>query len=186
MALPHRKQQTKKPGTLPKEFLETVSKLFQEQFEKESSGSSFMSYGALYPNEVILCVSLANPKSLAAASMHLSSDLPKDVSENPEKVTERLQTMVDMAASWFAQCFQGGSGLDAVLEEMRELDPAWQEVDWEGNTVFVKINKDNYTLERAANDFLKKAGFEESDESLLDELEGDSEDDEDGGSHQIH
>lgn len=185
MRLPTRKQQTKKPGTLPKEFLQTVAKLFQEQFDKESGGSSFMSYGALYPNEVILCVSLANPKSLAAASMHLSSDLPKDVSEKPEKVTEKLQVMVDMAASWYAQCFQGGAGLDAVLQEMNELDPSWQEVDWEGDTVFVKINKDNYALEGAASEFLKKAGFEESGDDLLDELDEESGDDE-GGSHQIH
>lgn len=185
MRLPTRNQQTKKPGTLPKEFLDTVSKLFQEQFKKESAGATFLTYGALYPNEVILCVSLTDPKTLAAASMHLSSDLPKDVSENPEKVTEKLQVMVDMAASWFAQCFQGGKGLDAVLEEMRELDPSWQEVDWEGSTVFVKINKDNYTLERAANDFLRQAGFEESGEDLLDELD-DGSDEEGGGSHQIH
>lgn len=189
MALPTRKKHTKKPGTLPKDFLRTVAKLFQDQFKKEASGASFLAYGDLYPDEVVLCVSLSHPKQLQAASMHISCDLPKSVGENPEQVTEKLQSMVDVAASWFAQCFQGGKGLEAVLEEMRDQDPTWQEFEWEKNTLFVKLNKDNYTLEKAASDFLKKAGFEDDGDDLLEDEENDGGDDDGdggGGSRQLH
>jgi hypothetical protein len=163
MPLPKRKKSTQKPSSLPKEFLHTVASLFEDQFKKITKGSTFLVYGDLYPDEVIFCASLSNPKSLRAASIHLSADLPKGLAESPEKLTEILKGLVDVAASWFSQSLEGGEGLDSVLSEMADMDPNWQEVEWENATIFVKINKDNYTLEKAAKDFLKKAGFEEED-----------------------
>lgn len=189
MALPARKKHSKKPGTLPKDFLLTVAKLFQDQFKKELGGASFLAYGDLHHDEVVLCISLSHPKQLQSASMHISIDLPKSIGENPEKVTEKLQVMVDVAASWFAQCFQAGKGIETVLNELREMDPGWQEFEWEKETLFVKLNKDNYTLEKAASDFLKKAGFKEDADDLLGEEEDDIDDGEDedgGGSRQLH
>jgi hypothetical protein len=182
MALPSRKRHIQKPSSLPKEFLRTVAELFTEQFKKKLEGATFLVFGDLHGDEVVLCVSLSHPKSLRAASMHISSDMPKDVAENPEKVTEKLKGMVDVAASWFGQCFESGNGLDAVLAEMTDLDPAWQEVEWEGGNLFVKLNRDNYVLEKAANDFLKKSGFEADDEDIEDELEELLGDDDDSSS----
>jgi hypothetical protein len=171
--LPTKKRQKKKPTTLPKDFLRSVSELFSKQFKSKVEGATFLVYGDLYGDEAVLCVSLSHPKSLRAASFHLSSELPKGVAENPEKVTERLKSMVDVAASWFSQCFQSGTGLDAVLAEMADSDPNWQEFEWEGNQLFVKLNRDNYALESAASNFLKKAGFEDDGGDVL-------ENDEDG------
>ena len=103
MPLPSRKRHTKTPSNLPKDFLKTVADLFGEQFKGKLKGSSFLVYGDLHGDEVVLCISLSHPKTLRAASMHISSDLPKDVGEKPEKVTEQLKGMVDVAASWFSQ-----------------------------------------------------------------------------------
>jgi hypothetical protein len=175
MLLPTRKRQKKKPSALPKEFLRSVSELFGKQFKSKLSGATFLVYGDLYGDEAVLCVSLSHPKSLRAASLHLSSELPKDISENPEKVTERLKTMVDVAASWFNQCFEAGSGLESVLAEMGDAEPLWQEFDWEGCQLFVKLNRDNYTLENAASSFLKKAGFSDEGDDVLDEIDEDEE-----------
>ncbi|MGZ3707165.1 MAG: hypothetical protein ACXVA8_14135, partial [Bdellovibrionota bacterium] len=72
MALPHRKRQNKKPSALPKEFLHTVSTLFEKQFKKNLAGSSFLAYADLYGDEVVLGISLSHPKSLPAASLHVS------------------------------------------------------------------------------------------------------------------
>ena len=180
MVLPSRKRHTKQPTELPKEFLHTVSDLFKKQFKKDLSGESFLVYGALHADEVVLVISLSHPKTLRSASMHVSADLTGDAAEKPEKVTEQLKGMVDVAASWFAQCFQAGKGLDAVLDEMTDLDPAWQEFEWEGTTLWVKINKDNYALERAADDLLRKAGFDpedDEDEELEKILNGEDDDD---------
>jgi hypothetical protein len=169
--LPHRKKQTKKPTTLPKEFLSTVSKLFQKQFKANLGGATFLAYGDLFADEAVLGVSLSHPKILGAASLHVSADLGEEVAENPGKVTEQLKGMVDVAASWFAQCFEKGKGLETVLAEMKDLDTSWQSVDWEGAPLFVKINRVNYTLEKAAADFLKKKGFSDDGEDTLDELD---------------
>lgn len=180
-ALPTRKRHSKTPASLPKEFLSTVSTLFGEQFKDKLAGSTFLVYGNLFPDEAVLCVSLTHPQSLPAASLHISTDLPKNVGENPEKVTEKLKSMVDVAASWFSQCFQGGAGLETVLGELKEASPTWQEFEWEGAQLFVKLNRDNYTLEGAADEWLKKAGFNQEGDDLLDELEDDAE--EDGHEH---
>jgi hypothetical protein len=179
MKLPTRKQQKKSSAGLPKDFLDTVSGLFSKQFKAKLKGATFLVYGDLYSQEVILCISLNHPKSLTAASLHISSDLTEEVGEKPEKVTERLKSMVDVAASWFSEALDGGKGLESVLDKMEDIDPNWQELEWEGATLFVKLNKVNYALERVADDFLKKSGFEEEDEleAFVKELE---EDDEDG------
>lgn len=181
MKLPTRKRQKKAPTSLPKDFLNTVSDLFKKQFKAKLKGSTFLVYGDLYGDEAVLCVSLSHQKSLQSASMHVSTELPPDTAEKPDKVTEKLKHMVDVAASWFAQSLESGKGLEGVLGEMEDLDPSWQELEWEGHQLFVKINKDNYALERAADDFLKKAGFEEDEEEveeMLDQLLNESGDDE--------
>lgn len=175
MALPNRKKQKKKPTSLPKDFLLTVSTLFQKQFKENLAGSTFLVFGDLYADEAVLGVSLSHPKSLPAASLHVSADLPKNVAENPAKVTERLKVMVDVAASWFSQCFQAGNGLEAVLKEMTDSDPAWQPFEWEETPLYVKLNKTNYTLEKAAADFLKKKGFADDGDDPLDELDEEDE-----------
>ncbi|MGE3260542.1 MAG: hypothetical protein AB7K68_02075 [Bacteriovoracia bacterium] len=183
MRLPTRKRQKKNPTSLPKDFLKTVSDLFKKQFKTKLKGATFLVYGDLYGDEAIFCVSMGHPKSLQSASMHISSELSSDTAEKPEKVTERLKLMVDVAASWFAQSLESGKGLEGVIEEITDLDPAWQELEWEGHALFVKINKDNYALERAADDFLKKAGFEEDEDDVDEMLEKllNEDDDEDGG-----
>ena len=176
MELPSRKRHVKAPTSLPKDFLHSVSELFKKQFKGKLTGEAFLTYGALYPNEVVFAISLTHPKSLRSASLHVSADLTEEVGEKPEKVTEQLQHMVDVAASWFAQCFEAGKGLEAVLGEMEDMDTAWQDVSWEGKPLFVKLNRVNYALEHAANDLLRKAGFDPEDDEDEDVDLGDVED----------
>ena len=83
--------------------------------------------------------------------------------------------MVDVAASWFSQCFQKGNGLEPVLAELGDMDPAWQPFEWEGQKLHVKLNKTNYTLEKAADDFLKKQGFTDDGDDLMDEIDDEDE-----------
>lgn len=160
MKLPSRLKHKNPPHTLPKEFIHNVGSLMGKQFKTKLQGSTFLVYGNLYPDEVVVCVSLNHPKSLRAASLHISSELPKKTVEAPDVVTDCLKDMVDVAASWYAQALEKGQGLDSVLEEMGEMKPDWQEIEWEKRTLFVKLNRDNYSLERAADDFLKKAGID--------------------------
>jgi hypothetical protein len=183
MNLPTRKRHTKSPTNLPKEFLNSVSTLFKEQFGEKLTGESFLVYGALYTSEVLLGISLSHPKTLRAGTMVTSMDMSEDVGEKPEKVTEQLKVMVDVSASWFAQCFETGKGLEAVLDEMADVDTTWQELEWEKSHLFVKLGRENFALERAADDLLRKAGFDpnddEDEDAMLDEIL--NEDDNHGG-----
>ena len=187
MALHHRKKQKSKPSALPKEFLKTVESLFQKQFKKHLDGAAFLVFADLYPNEVILCISLAHPKSLRSVSVYISKDL-KNATDSPEKVTEKLKSMVDLAASWFAQCFEKGDGLETVLAEMEDLSGAWESLEWDGDALFVLINRDNHVLENAANKFLRDSGIDPEEEEISEEdLEKAIEEMEDElGGHKLH
>ncbi len=175
MALESRKKQAKKPTPLPKDFIGSLADLFNQQFEKLRKDAEFLVYADLFLDEVVLCVSLTNPKSLRAGSFYLSADLPKQVADNPEKVTEKLKSMIDLAASWFAQSLAGGDGLESVLDAIDELKPGWEPLSWEGETVFVRVNRDNQVLENEANRLLADSGFKEEEEELngVDEPAGD-------------
>ncbi len=185
MAISPRKKQVKQPTSLPKDFVNSVVKLFNQQSGKQKKEADFLVYADLYMNEVVLCVSLTHPKSLRAATIYLSMDLTKDISEKPELVTEKLKVMVDVAASWFAQSLEAGKGLDSVLEAMKDAPNLWETFTWEKEELFVKLNRDNHALENAANKFLKASGFDPDDmddeelekelEEALAEVEGDDE-----------
>ena len=181
MALPTRKKQTKKPNTLPKDFISSVRKLFSDQFKKNRKNASFSIFGDLYFSELVLCVSLTQEKNLRAASFHVGCDLDKSIAENPEKITDTLKVMIDLAASWFAQGFEKGPGLEGILSSMKEVDSTWQEVNWENQVFFVKLDRTHYGLEGAADEFLKRAGFKVEEEEAEEEL-----DDDDSGEGFLH
>lgn len=174
-----RKPQKRAATNLPADFIRSVVELFNDQFKAERGQAEFLVLGALYMDEVLLCVSLTEPKALRAATIYVSMDLPKSVAENPEKVTEKLQKMVDVAASWLAQTYQEskGKGLEPVLDAMSEMPNKWQDFAWEGEKLFVKLNRDNQVLEREADRLLRKAGFDPRESLDEDEAEGGDEDD---------
>lgn len=178
-----RKPQSKKATNLPQDFLRAVSELFNNQFKKERDGAEFLIYGAMYMNEVVLCVSLTHPKTLNAGTMFTSMDLQKGVAENPDQVTEKLKSMVDISASWFGQCFVDSKekGVLAILEAIRDQPDLWQEVTWEKEKLFVRLNRENRALENAADRFLQEKGFDPNEEELTEaELEAALDDDSEG------
>ena len=169
MALPTRKKQAKKPNALPVEFLNSMRKLFDDQFEEQRKDSEFLVYADLYSNEVVFCASLTNASSLRAGSLYISADLAPNISEKPEKVTEQLKSMVDVAASWFAQGFEKSKGLEAILAEIDEASGKWEQFEWEGQDLYAKLNRDNHALEHVADKFLRDAGIDPADEEVTDE-----------------
>ena len=153
-----RKKQVKKAEALPKEFIKSVAELFNKQFKKERSDATFAVQGALYPDEALLCLGLAEVGRLRAISLYIYINLGKTIGVNPEQVTQILKSAMDLAASWFSQCFAESEekGLEAVLAAMDEMDPNWQKVTWEKRTVYVRLSGDNQTLESAADRFLRE------------------------------
>lgn len=158
MVMEPRKRQTDPANQLPLEFIRDVAKLFNSQFQEQRGEGSYSVHGALYKDEVLLCVTLMKVGVLRAASFYASMDLPKKIAENPKQLTENLQAMVDLIASWYHQCFDESelSGIEAVHEAIDELSDGWEAVDWEKKKVYVRVNKDNHTLEAAADQILRE------------------------------
>lgn len=188
-----RKKRSAKPTSLPKDFLVTVSDLFNKQFKKERGVAEFLAFGDLYMDEVVLCVSLTHPKSLAAGTFYSSMDLAPGVQAKPEAVTDLLKNMVDITASWFSQCFTESKekGVDALAEGLKEQPITWQKVAWEDNQIFVLLNRDNHVLENAADRFLKTKGFDPESEEFFDDdalagLSGEDDDGDDEGPGHLH
>jgi hypothetical protein len=169
-----RKKHSQKATDLPKDFIKAVANLFNKQFLKERDDAEFWVYGKLYMNEVLVCVSLSHQKSLRACSFYLSMDLDPAVSAQPEQVTDKIKSMVDVAASWFSQSFSEAKGkqkgLDVILDAMAEMEAEWQATKWDNQDLFVKLNRDNHGLEGAANKFLRDAGIDPDEDEFEEEL----------------
>lgn len=144
------------PSEIPKEFIKKVGDLFNEQFAEERGEGEFFVYGSIYPEEVILCICLSELNRLQAGSIYTSVNVPKNISEAPEKVTDFLKHCVDLSASWFAQCFEEHKGktLDGVVAAISELDRQWQMLEWENCEIYVRVDKTNHALESVTDKFL--------------------------------
>ncbi len=160
MVMEPRKPQSQPANKLPADFIKDVTSLFNTQFEKQRGEASFSVHGAFYPDEVLLCVTLMKAGVLRAASFYASMDLPSlpNITEKPQLLTENLQFIVDLVASWYHQCFDesGQNGIEAVHDAVDELGDVWEAVDWEKKKIYVLVNKDNHTLETAADRILRE------------------------------
>jgi hypothetical protein len=145
---------------MPKEFSRAVSDLLGQQFKGSVSDETFLVESWIKGDELLLTVSLAHPKSLRAANILVSQDVDEALTQKPEAVTEQLKSMVDVAGSWFHQCFEAGKGLDTIIAQVKDSERGWQSFQWEGKQLWVNLNLDNLTLEKAADDFLRTAGIE--------------------------
>lgn len=147
-----RKEWTGKQQSVPKDFLQNVGKLYNNQFDRERQDASFSVYGAMNPEEVLLCVSLMHSSVLRAVSCYLSMDLSiKEATKCPDLVTQKLKKMVDLAASWFADTFENTSGIQGALRALKNVEDKWEKVDWSGEVIYVKLTRENQTLEQAAS-----------------------------------
>ncbi len=158
MVMEPRKKQDQPANKLPADFIKDVAKLFNEQFEKLKGEASFSVHGSLYPDEVLFCVTMMKVGVLRSVSCYASMDLPKNIAKDPKQLTENLRSMVDLIASWFQQCFDESDleGIEAIHQAMEELDEVWEAVEWEKKKVFVLVNRDNHTLEAAADQLLRE------------------------------
>lgn len=163
--LPRRKV-SKKGSDLPKEFLRNVEKLFTDQFKKKLGKSETICGGQLYPEEIQFCLSICNASSLAGASIYVSVDLPDSHFEKPETVTDILKSMVDVVASWLSQTLENGDGLELLLAEIQKQGVSWQSFVWEKQTMYIRFDKSNMALEKAADDFLLNQGFDPEEEDI--------------------
>lgn len=152
---------------LPKDYLKLVEEVFKKNFAKEllsdkSAKEYFLAYGELYPDELLLAVSLKHPGNLRMTTCYGSVDYPPtklrteagaQAPSSSEAVTISMNQCVDAIASFFNTFFSEGRPVDYDMEYRQ----GWTPVELEKNTrVYLRINRDNPELEEQADELLAK------------------------------
>lgn len=165
MALDRRKDTPFSGTVLPKEYLRLVEDVFNKNFSKQlikekGSKEIFLAKGEVFPDELVLIISLKHPGNLRMTTCYASVDYPpkklKTESGAPaqtssETVQLAVNQCVDAVASFFNTFFEEGRPVDYDLEYRQN----WTAVEIEKNTpVFLRINRDNPELEAAADELL--------------------------------
>jgi len=161
-----RRKDTPFEGTnLPRDYLKLVEDVFNKNFSKsllveKGKREFFVVYGEIYPDELLLVISLKNPTNLRMTTCYASVDYPppaaKPESENQSSVSEAVQLAVnqcvDAVAGFFATYFEDDRPMDYDVEYRQ----GWTAVEIDKTTrVHMRINRDNPELESEADEILK-------------------------------
>lgn len=168
-AMDRRKDTANKGTKLPRDYLKLVEDVFNKNFGKfllgeKSSKERFIVYGELYPDELVLSISLQHPgKSLGMTTCYCSVDYPppqlrKESGAPAASASEAVQLAVnqsvDATASFFNTFFEEGRPVDYDMEYRQN----WTAIDLDKNIrVYIRINRDNPDLEAQADAILAAA-----------------------------
>ncbi|MEW6058109.1 MAG: hypothetical protein AB1540_16000 [Bdellovibrionota bacterium] len=162
-----RKDTTTKSTRIPRDYLKLIEDIFNKNFSKflikEKAGSeSFVASGEIYPDEVLVAVSLKNPKNLRMTTCYASIDYPppqlklesgKPAAPSASGVEICVNSCVDGIASFFATFFDEGRPVDYDVEYRQN----WTAVEIEKKVfVYLRINRDNPELEAQADALLEE------------------------------
>ena len=162
-----RKDTLLRGSKLPRDYLKLVEDIFNKNFAKQlviekGAKEKFVVNGELFPDEVLLSISLQAPgKSMRMTTCYASVDHPpvalKNESGKPASSTEAVQhsvnLCVDATASFFNNYFTEGRPLEYDLEYRQ----GWTPVEIDKNTkVYLRINRDNPDLEAVADAILEQ------------------------------
>ncbi len=162
---------------LPADFLAMVVEVFTTNFDgplnklaKIKAGPAFKAAGEVFPNEILLSLTLAYPEQLAATTVHASVEFdPKASSPTAEDL---LTACVDALGEVFGGILVDDQEklenlADEALSALQDVPFEWTPVEIDKHRVFVKIDKSNPELDQLADEWLSK-----HDPSALDEDKG--------------
>jgi hypothetical protein len=191
-----------------------IQDVFLKNFAKQLRGKgkereTFVASGEIFPDEILVAVSLKNPKNLRMTTCYGSMDFPPPSlipesgapgaiagSSASDAVQHAVNGCIDVIGGFFQSFFQE----DRPVDYDNEYCDDWTAVDLDKTTrVYLRINRDNLELEAASDDFLERheamsdrerAGVDADDdgpmreevteEDLLSPIDNDSDEDDDG------
>lgn len=155
-------------SSLPVDYLKMITEVFDTNFDaglkalaKLSPGElSFVASGAIFVDEIVLCISIVEKNQLAATSVYASSDF--DPKASSPTVQDLLAACVDAIGAVFAQLLAPET--PEVLEQVASHTLAalegipyfWTEVKIENRRIHMKVDKSNPTLDAVADEWLRK------------------------------
>ena len=145
-----------------------IEGVFNKNFSSNLMGRGkkreiFVVFGEIYPDEILVAVSLKNPVNLRMTTCYASMDFPppslKGESGGPaimansasEAVQMSVNSCVDVIASFFQTYFTEDRPVDYDVEYRQN----WVIVEVDKTTkIYIRINRDNLELEAASDAFL--------------------------------
>lgn len=147
---------------LPKELLKQMQSVFQEGFKGHLGGAKIEIEGRIYPQEILLSLGFSRKGQLKQPNFEISAtyDVKKD------NVLKLCHTVFDAMGALFDQYFSSN--------DESEFPLYWEELKFEGRTLYVQFSTRNTGLEAQADQLLegKKEGLMNyDDEHDTEELE---------------
>lgn len=137
---------SRKWTVLPKELMAQVKSIFTESFQSHIGGDSIETEGRIYPEEILMRLSIVPQKGLKQRGFEVSLQYKKD----KDNVLKLVHLAVDAIGSLFEQLF--------ASQDDHDFPRVWQEVDFEGRTIFIQYTTANTALEDEANRLLGEHG----------------------------
>jgi len=127
---------------LPKEFISQVESVFSESFKEHRAQGAFEAMGRIYPGEILVRVGYLPKGQLK----HSHFEVSIGYRQAKDNVMKLLHLAVDAAGALFDQYFSAESDEDFPVQ--------WEEMDFEGQTIFVQYTTVNTKLEAEADRIL--------------------------------
>lgn len=155
---------SKKWTNIPRELTSQIRTVFQKTFKSQIGQGRVDADGRIYDSEIVIQVGLKPEGSSLKHSHWLVS---VEYKKGKDDVVKLLNLAVDAAGSLFEQLF--------TAENDYDFPRIWQEVDFEGRSIFIQYTTENAELEKAADKIL---GLAEDDGLTGGDWEADGDDEE--------
>ena len=162
-----RKAQEFRSSELPPDYLKMIMEIFASNFDeglkalsKVHGKSRFEARGEIYPDEIVLAISLVSAGQIAATTAHASTDF--DPKASSPTLEELLSACVDAAGTFFGDAFNPKKP-DKITqlssESLSALESApfeWTAIEIDRFRIYLKVDKSNPVLDQMADEWLRK------------------------------
>jgi hypothetical protein len=162
----NRKGSVGRSSELPADYLKMVSEVFNTNFDlglKEitkltGSKAWFEASGSIYPDEIILCLSILQEDKIAATSVYASCDF--DPKASSPTLEDLLAACVDALGTLCGELLDPTKSeqisriSEDSLSSLENVPFHWTPFDVNRRKVFLKIDKANPNLDQAADQWL--------------------------------
>ena len=163
-----RKSDSLRASALPADYLKMVTEVFQTNFDEglkkiakiSPAGAHFQTSGAVYPSEIVLCVTLVQGDSISATTVYASSDF--DPKASSPTIQDLLASCVDAIGTVFEPLFSSKKPealenlIGTSLSALENVPFEWTTITVEKRRIFVKMDKANPLLEKLTDEWLRK------------------------------
>lgn len=156
-----------KHSPLPVDYLKMVKDVFTTNFDEGlqavnaiKPGTEFVASGSIFPDEIVVSLSLVNQHELAATTGYASIDY--DPKASAPTIQELLSACVDGLGALYTQILDTENKerieqiAEASLSAFEGIPFEWAKLAVEKHNVYLKVDKANPNLDQLADDWLAK------------------------------